>query len=76
MCQYDLLLLHIQIRQKELLQISDQERLFRIALKNQLNRRSTKLRITDCIRGRLPVDRSRLRNTCVQDRALISSVSR
>jgi len=76
MYPYDLSLLIAQMRQRELLQISDQERLFRIAFKNQLNSRSTKLRIFDWIRGRLPQDRSRLRNTCVQDRASISSVSR
>jgi len=63
----DPLLQIVQIRQKELLQIAEWERLVRAAPKNMPNRRKPGLRIIGWIRGRLPKNSTNEQNTYEQN---------
>jgi hypothetical protein len=60
----DPLHLIVQMRQRELLQIAERERLVRAAPKNLSNRRSPGLRIIGWIRGRLAKISTSEQNTC------------
>lgn len=76
MCQYDLLLLHVQMQQSELLIIANQGRLVRAAEKNRSKSFDHVSQIIDWLRCHLSEKSTSEQNTCVRDSTAMTSASR